>query len=391
MPRMIEVRGLAVPRLLVLTCLLGLLWGAAAFGQDAPPVKGVLTSIGEGEDMIHVLKVWGTPYEMGYAHGKLCAEKIRGFYMRLTMAMALGMGVDMSVLDNAWAQMEPFVSDRHKQEMKGLADGSGIDIKMIQRAHAIPDLSEFHCTFFAAWGSATEDGSLQQIRALDYETRAGIQDEPALIVQIPDDANAFVNVAWLGFIGVVTGMNEEKIALSEIGDHFGDDVETLAGEPMPFLMRRVLEQSETLDDALAIFRDAKRTSSYLYCVGDAKIPSARKLRTSKAFCDVLGPDDGDMRLPDVVYWSMGADSVKWNTKVYTALKNKHGRIDPRVGMIDVMRELETGDLHAVHFDVAGLELWVANATPAPSNAPGYDQDYVHFSFADALGACRYAE
>ena len=79
MPRMIEVRGLAVPRLLVLTCLLGLLWGAAAFGQDAAPVKGVLTSIGEGEDMIHVLKVWGTPYEMGYAQGSCARRRSAGF------------------------------------------------------------------------------------------------------------------------------------------------------------------------------------------------------------------------------------------------------------------------------------------------------------------------
>lgn len=350
-----------------------------------PAVKGQLTSVGQGADSIHVLKVWGTPYEMGYAHGKLCATQIRAFYTRLITAMALGMGVNVSVLDEAWAQMEPFVKERYKQEMRGLADGSGIDLKMIQRAHAIPDLSEFHCTFFAAWGKATPDGSLQQIRALDYETRAGIQDEPALIVQIPDDANAFVNVAWLGFIGVVTGMNEKKIALSEIGDHFGDDVETLAGEPLPFLMRRVLEEADSLDQAVSIFRTANRTSSLLYCIGDAKIPSAVKLRTSAAFCEVYTAADGDRTLPDVVYWSMGADSVKWNAKVYQVLKDKHGSIDPQVGMIDVMRNLETGDLHAVHFDVAGLELWVGNATPAPENAPGYDQTYVHFSFADALG------
>lgn len=346
-------------------------------------IKGELGTIGEGEDEITVVKVWGTPYEMGYAHGKLCAATIKDFYMRLIMAMTMGAGVTVDVVDQAWAQMEPFVPERYLEEMRGLADGAGVDIKLVQRAHTVPDLSEFHCTFFAAWGSATPDGSLQQIRALDYATEAGIQDHPALVVEIPDGKHATVSIGWVGFIGVVSGMSEQKIAVSEIGEHFSDEVETLAGTPMPFLMRQVLEEATTLDEALEIFKSAKRTSSFLYCVGDGKIPDARKLRTSKDFCEVYGPGDGDMELDDVVYWSMGTDS-KWNRKVHDALKAKHGKIDENVGMYDIMRGLKTGDLHAVHYDVSGLQLWVGNATPGPKVAPGYDQTFVHFDFAGAV-------
>lgn len=390
-------RGLAV-RLAVLVLLAAALgWMAActqqAVSQAAPAgparpepaqITGELASIGEGPDAMHVVTLWGTPYEMGYAHGKLGADKIKAFYQRMIIAMAIGMKVKAEALDEAWAQMEPFVAAHHIEEMQGLADGAGVPLQMVQRAHAIPDLSEFNCTFFAAWGDATPDGRLHQIRALDYATQAGIQDEPALIVCKPEGRNAFVNIGWLGFIGCVSGMSEKHIALSEIGEHFGDEVETLAGEPMPFLMRRVLEEADTLDEAVAIFEQAHRTSSFLYCIGDAKIPAAVALRTSKDFCEVYGPEDhGDMSLPNVVYWSMGCES-RWNQKVHDVLKDRLGRIDADVGMYDVMRGLGTGNLHAVHYDVTALQLWVANATPAPQNAPAYNQEYVFFDFAAAL-------
>ena len=321
---------------------------------------------------------------MGYAHGKLCSDKIKDFYNTFMLAMAAGMDADVSVLDQAWAQMEPFVPARYKVEMRGLADGAGIDYKTVTRVHAIPDLSEFHCTFFAAWGKATKGGELHQIRALDYETRAGIQNHPAIIVHRPIGRLAFANVGWVGFIGVVSGMNELQVAVSEIGEHFSDDCETLAGDPMIFVMRQALEDGKTLDQAVNVFKTAERTSSFLYCVGDAKIPAAVKLRTSKDFCEVYGPSEqGDMNLDDVVYWSMGVDS-KWNRNVYRVLKGQHGKIDANTGMKDVMRGLGTGDLHSVHYLPGSLELWVANATPAPENAPAFDQKFVHFSLAEAL-------
>ncbi len=384
-------RGLWIVGMLALLPVSGLVWAQApqADAGAEKPLNGTLSSIGEGEDLIHVLTVWGTPYEMGYAHGKLCGDRIRAFYLRLTMAASFEMGGDTKVLDQAWAAMEPYVPKRYQEEMKGLADGAGIDIKMVRWAHVVPDLSEFHCTFFAAWGDATEDGKLHQIRALDYEMRAGIQDEPALIVCKPKGRNAFVQVGWLGFIGVISGMSAEKIALSEIGEHFSDDVETLAGEPMPFIMRRALEDADTLDEAVEIFKTAHRTSSFLYCVGDGKIPAARKLRTSKDFCEVYGPDDqGDRALPNVVYWSMGTEGPegegKWNKNVREVLTSKLGKIDETVGMKDIMTGLGTGNLHAVHYNVSDLVLWVANATPAPEFAPAYKQNFLRFSLADAL-------
>lgn len=356
---------------------------AMGLAHAGPAVHGRVDTIGDPPNPITVLYLWGSPYERGFAHGKLCAPQVKQLIERLALGACLVMRCTPEKLDEAWGQMAPFVPQRYLDEMRGLADGAGVSLRHVQWAHAIPDLSEFHCTFFAAWGKATRGGHLQQIRALDYATQAGLQDHPALIVEKTDAGQVFVNIGWVGFLGCVSGMNMSHIAVSQIGEHFGDEHETLAGEPMPFLLRDVLENARTLDQGVKIIQRAHRTSSYLYCIGDGKIPSARALRTAKDICEVYDADSypGE-RLEDVVYWSMGCDS-KWNKRVYEALKPQWGRIYHRTGTRDIMRELGTGNLHAVAYDVTALKLWVANASPGPTVEPAYKRRFVPFDLKRA--------
>jgi hypothetical protein len=392
-------------RLLVLVIGLAILAALASASADVAPApvpvgipvegpggltvpNGKLARVGEGPDAIDVLYLWGTPYQMGYAHGRLLGDKIRKFYASTILAMSIGMKQPVEKLDEAWTKMEPFVSYDLKSEMRGLADGAGVSLQMVHRAHVIPDVSEFHCTFFGAWGKATTTGHLIQIRALDYATEASIQNARAIIVYKPKGKVPFVVVGWAGMIGCLSGISGQGIAVSEIGDNFGDEKETLAGEPMPFLLREVLERAHNVDEGTMIVQKAHRTSSFLYCIGDGKAPDARSMMTCHDFAYVFDPHSQPHRqLDDVVYFSMGADSP-WNEKVYDVLKAKYGKIDENVAMQDVMKGLKTGSLHAVAWDVTDLKMWVANCTAAgigTKGNPGYDQTFVPFDVGVALG------
>jgi hypothetical protein len=77
-------------------------------------------------------------------------------------------------------------------------------------------------------------------------------------------------VGWAGFIGVLTGINDARISIGQIGAETVDA--TLRGEPMAFLMRRVLESSGNLEEAAAAIRSARRTVGVNYVLGDAKVP-----------------------------------------------------------------------------------------------------------------------
>jgi len=366
-------------RICPVVSLVALILAAAA--SSAPPVKGTVATLGEGKDAVKLLHLWGSPREMGYAHGNLLKAEVADFYEKIIGAMTAGMGVEVEALDRAWAEMEPFVPSRYLEEMEGLAEGAEVDLQTVKRAHAIPDLSEMDCTFFTAWGDFTKDGHLIQLRALDYATEAHIQDNPAIVVYHPNEGPAYVNVGWCGFIGMVTGMNARRVCMSEIGDDFDKARHTLKGEPMPFVMRDVVSQARTLDQGVAIVQRAQRTSSYLYLIGDAKLPGAKALKTGPVTFEVYNQETTPYGpLGNVVWMSMGADSG-WNQKIRAALEGLQGALTVESAMKDVTAKCETGDLHTVYLDATDLKVWVANADLDAS--PAYNQGFVAFDFAAA--------
>ena len=359
-----------------------------SFGKKSVPQVPASETLGTGPNPVTVVYLQGSYHDMGVQYGQQAAAAIKYLVNKLDSVTA-AMGITQDKIMQAYAAMEPFIPKKYKEEMAGLAEGSGVPLKEIHMLHAIPDLSEYHCTFFVAWDGATKDHDLYQIRALDYAMNAHFQDHPALIVYKPDSANAFVNVGWLGFIGVVSGMNARQLAVSEIGENFGPEHETLQGEPMPFVLRDVLEQAGTVEQGIDIIKNAKRTSSFLYAIGSGKEKYGRALKTAKDIFEVY--DDTNLpkpvpRLKDLVYFSMGCDwerttPDKYTVKTYDFLKAHWGQIDEKVAK-DLMHTVGTGDLHAVVYRPSTLDLWVANA--GIDRTPAYNRDYVHLNLKEAL-------
>ena len=377
------IRSKRVQLLALLTALLLLVFGCGKKDVVSPAQS---RDLGGGQYPVKLLYLHGSPYEIGYQHGQAAKDRIQKFVQNLHNVMQV-MSIPQEFVDNAYTELEPFIPERYKEEMQGLAEGAGISIEDVHRLHAIPDLSEYHCTFFAAWGSATKDHQLLQIRALDYEMDAHFQEYPAILIIKPDEGVPHAVIGWTGFIGAVSGMNAQGIAVSEIGDNYGPEHETLAGEPMPFLLRDVLWDAKSLDEAVNMIKNAHRTSSFLYCVGDAKIPDARAFKTAKDFCEVYTDASLPQKpLKNVVYFSMGVGH-EYNQRVYQFLKQRLGQLDVDAAK-QLMHDVGTGNLHAVVYHPSTGDVWVANAGPAPNPEPAYNREYVHVNLPEELAKIK---
>ena len=346
--------------------------------------EGHLTSVGTGLDEVPVAVVKGTPYEMGYSLGELtkdhAAAMLNGF-LSISQASGSPRYTDEN-LDAAWEAVSPYISDRFKQEMLGLADGSGISHDTIRRVHMLPVVSNYSCSSLAAWGKATKTGDLYQTRALDWEMGVGAQDHPLLVVYLPDAGVPHVNVTFAGYIGVNTGMNAEGICLSEMGDSPGGDYPfDLDGAHFTTLFRDVLYDAKSLDDAIAIIRQAKRIKKYHYVVGDGKHNKAAVKMLAHA-PNLLVWKDNDPTdelapnvLENVVYQDEGRGAFR-------PLQEAWGRIDEQV-MIDIVKliPIKGSNVLDVVYNGASLELWVAYAE---GEVEAYKRPFVHFDLDDYL-------
>ena len=270
--------------------------------------------------------------------------------------------------------------ERFFEEMRGIADGAGLDVQDVIVANFIPEL--FHCSGFALSGSATKDGTLYHGRILDYGCDWRLQEHAVLTVAEPDGKIPFVNVTYAGFVGSVTGMNAEKVSIGEMG---GKGMGHWDGVPMAFLMRMVLEEAMTLDQAIAIFHDHPRTCEYYFVIADGKTGKGVGMEASWNAFSVVGMGESNPKLPEAVKDAVVLSAGDRYTELVRRVKDQHGKIDAERALHLMDRPVAMkSNLHSVLFETTTGKLWVANATK--DGKPAAEQPYHAFDFPALLEA-----
>jgi isopenicillin-N N-acyltransferase-like protein len=341
----------------------------------------------EEVDGYRILHLKGEPYEMGYQQGALLRDDIRENVRFLFEVKAKDMKVELGgvklldpkrVIRGIVSQQRKFVPERFFDEMRGIADGSGLDVQDIVVANFIPEL--FHCSGFALSGSATKDGTLYHGRVLDYGCDWRLQEHAVLTVAEPRGRIPFVNVTYAGFVGSVTGMNAERVSIGEMG---GRGLGHWGGVPMAFLVRMVLEEADSLARGIAVFRDNPRTCEYYFVIADGKTGKAVGMEACWNVFGVIEMGESHPRLPtaikDAVVLSAG-DRYKALVK----------RVEKGLGQFDAESARRLMDrpvamksnLHSVLFETTTTRFWVANASK--DGKPASEQPYQAFQLSELL-------
>ena len=270
------------------------------------------------------------------------------------------------------------VPARFIKEMHGLAKGADVPAAKVIAANLIPEL--FHCSGFALLKEATATGKLYHGRVLDYGVDWKLQDHAVLIIQEPEGQIPFVNVSYAGFIGSVTGMNAEQIGIGEMG---GRGEGKWQGIPMSFLVRMVLEQAKSLDQAISVFQDNPRTCEYYYVISDARANSAVGMKAVPEKVELVRPGAEHPLLPtpvkNTVLMSAG-DRYKALSELVAAGYGKFTE-EKAVRLMDAPVAMKS-NLHDVLMVPGDGVLYVANA--AKDQSPAWKQKYYRFNWWDLM-------
>lgn len=358
-----------------------------------------------------VLHVQGSPFEMGYTHGSVLKEKIRQNIQNHLKNPSLSDDAKLKVqaFSSKIPSILPHIPVKYIEEMQGVAEGADVPFSDILWLNLFPEM--FHCCAITAHGEASSDKSLYHARLLDYAVGKDLQSSAVLLVVKPASAIPFLSVTYAGFIGCITGMNEKKISLGEIG---GLGYGKWDGIPMSFLLRSLLEEASTLAEAQQLLSSNKRTCEYYYIIGDGKteqsfacyattdqikflfsgkdysiIPSRSPDEDHHFITEGTFPQDSSslfFHQPKDTLLLTGTIAPERYPVLEKRILDNYGSID-NTSLIDIIKQpvARTSNLHNAIFHPSSLRVWVAHAGPlGPEIEPACDQPYHCYCLSDLL-------
>ncbi|MFI5119936.1 MAG: C45 family autoproteolytic acyltransferase/hydrolase [Thermoanaerobaculia bacterium] len=230
----------------------------------------------------------GTPYDLGFAFGRLTRPGIRSQEKHLEQLFTVLVpgGFKRSLIRQLSAirlrGLPDEIPDDLLLSISGLADGyekappaSGWNAyRRMLGLHALHDVSQRFvdapalaaaCTGFLAKGAG---GSLLLARDFDFEGGEIFDRQKLVSVVAPEGKIPYLSVGFSGMLGVASGFNREGLGVA-IQAISGGETAT-SGTPMTLLLADVLRNESTFDGAVARLRAAKVFVSDLILLGDAR-------------------------------------------------------------------------------------------------------------------------
>ena len=222
----------------------------------------------------HILKVWGTHYERGYAQGYLLGDETKQVFQDFFFTMLAFS--DPVVYNNLWSfYMEHFeIDQRMLQEASGLIAGMtaagvntfhnglnrDLNAEDILLLNAVTDLNYLNrsdplklgCASLASWGTVTSadpilNGNAVITRFLDWSPNSALIANPLLIVHFPSepDEQKWISFTFPGMIGALSAINENQLAafMNTSNDHYYSNLSNLS--PILFSIRKGVERLDS--------------------------------------------------------------------------------------------------------------------------------------------------
>jgi len=279
----------------------------------SPDGVGYLAVSPEGKKLLHVE---GSPYEMGYQHGYLCAE---GVYHMASVEFWGGLLIHMLELDVTVEQLVALIGgedgvqflvdllylpvnkavrdgdvpEEFIEEVEGIVDGANdagypVEYKSVMMNNmafdailglgypivapliplAIPFMQVPHaCNAFVATGGATVDG--RTLMGRDFMFANGAYYKYGLMIEyVPDSGNRLVSVMAPSFVGTAAGMNDKGIGIGIDMVPSANCNENRLGMGGLLINRYVLQYANELSEGVAILTKKRLGVSWLFPIAD---------------------------------------------------------------------------------------------------------------------------
>jgi hypothetical protein len=235
--------------------------------STAAPLPLTPVAVKPADTKIPIIELRGDPQQLGKAYGDAVGDTVKLLYDNYLMVWLKGPNLIKARV--AAAEFETYFLPEHRDELTAMSDSIGINHYDAVLAQCFLDLlPSTGCSTITLPASASPDGIARFGRNLDFPSLNIADKHSVLFIYHPDDGRyQFAAVGWPGMIGVLSGVNEYGLCLSNM------EVDRPARAPsaMPYtlLYRTILERCRNVDEAIQLLRDTPRQTANNLMLMDA--------------------------------------------------------------------------------------------------------------------------
>ena len=378
------------------------------FDPTVPTVKtvtnGTLQSVlaSNATTPMLVAHLYGDDYSMGFAYGELLEDTLQEMiplaYKYFSTKYHIPEELIDALLDMTRNTTMKFTPKHHFAFMQGVSDGTGntTTFEQFWRMAMIPELIKAACSIAGAWGPATANGGLIQLRALDWGTDGPFQQWPLLTVFHPNDGSyAYSSLGWVGLYGTLTGYSSSNMAVSEkVWDAY-KGLDNIFGYPWTLMLADIMRFDQDIDSALARIGQSVRTCAIWVGIGQGARQNPYDDTTIPADFKLLGDSFEELHtynptnfpyypphhtyFPSLLYVNkhVQPSSEQCMNDLFNAT---YGELTAEVFYTTITAMETTGDMHIQVTDFDAKTLYIANAAIA-GGPPAYENGFIQFDAA----------
>jgi hypothetical protein len=253
--------------------------------REASVPGGTLRLVGG----IPLLRLSGSRYRMGHAHGLLLRDEVR--YMKEAYLESFyGSPAKRPMFAARAKVLESHLPRGFREEMEGLRTGCGLPAEDVLLIHTFLDVHKlFLCSTITVPRPAAQGGPVVG-RNLDFPGLGIVHRYGIVSVTHGRGRHAAATVTWPGFLGTLSGMNDAGLVLAVMLVYGVEDAEE--GVPFAALFREALETQTTVEGVREFIESHPRTNSNNLLAVEAggrsvileMSPSAVKVRATEKGC-----------------------------------------------------------------------------------------------------------
>ncbi|HEX2683584.1 MAG TPA: C45 family peptidase, partial [Ferruginibacter sp.] len=193
------------------------------------------------------------------------------------------------------------VTEEYKEEIYGVSESASPKYQYLgsnyQRilnyhaahdiGHAVQNLMKVGCTSFGTWGAMSEDSTMIIGRNFDFYVGDKFAEDKIVAFFAPSTGHKFMTVTWGGFVGAVSGMNDQGVSVTI--NAAKSALPTGSATPVSLVTREILQYAKNINEAIAIARSRKMFVSESFLVASAADNKAVIIEKTPEDLDVYDP------------------------------------------------------------------------------------------------------